>query len=106
MDMARWARWLIGEAERAGAHVFDNHKVQGGPIIENGFVSGVRVLKPDGSTEEFRAKVVIDASGVGASLGAGYHVSGGFPSHYSLRTSQMPIERLSRLIMILRSQST
>ncbi len=40
MDMARWAQWLIGEAERAGAHVFDNHKVQGGPIIENGFVSG------------------------------------------------------------------
>ncbi|ADN50221.1 digeranylgeranylglycerophospholipid reductase [Vulcanisaeta distributa] len=65
LDMARWAQWLIGEAERAGAHVFDNHKVQG-PIIENGFVSGVRVLKPDGSTEEFRAKVVIDASGVGA----------------------------------------
>ncbi|GAB6947493.1 digeranylgeranylglycerophospholipid reductase [Vulcanisaeta sp. JCM 16161] len=65
LDMARWAQWLISEAERAGAHVFDGHKVQG-PIIENGAVSGVRVLKPDGSTEEFRARVVIDASGVGA----------------------------------------
>ncbi len=65
LDMARWARWLIGEAERAGAHVLDNHKVQG-PIIENGSVTGVRVLRPSGSVEDFKAKVVIDASGVGA----------------------------------------
>lgn len=65
LDMARWAQWLIGEAESAGAQVFDGYKVQG-PIIENGKVSGVRVLKPDGTVEEFRAKVVIDASGVGA----------------------------------------
>ncbi len=65
LDMAKWAQWLMGEAERAGVHIFDNHKVQG-PIIENGAVSGVKVLRPDGSTEEFRARVVIDASGVGA----------------------------------------
>ena len=65
LDMAKWAQWLISEAERVGVHIFDNHKVQG-PIIENGAVSGVRVLRPDGSVEDFRAKVVIDASGVGA----------------------------------------
>ncbi len=65
LDMGKWARWLIGEAERAGVTVLDNHKVQG-PIIENGKVVGVRVLKPDGSIEDLMSKVVLDASGVGA----------------------------------------
>lgn len=45
--------------------MLDNHKVQG-PIIENGSVTGIKVLKPNGSVEDFKAKVVIDASGVGA----------------------------------------
>ncbi|MCG2869295.1 MAG: NAD(P)/FAD-dependent oxidoreductase [Vulcanisaeta sp.] len=65
LDMAKWAQWLISEAESAGAHIFDGYKVQG-PIIENGKVSGVKVLRPDGAVEEFRAKVVIDASGAAA----------------------------------------
>ncbi|WP_367834261.1 NAD(P)/FAD-dependent oxidoreductase [Vulcanisaeta sp. JCM 16159] len=105
LDMAKWARWLIGEAERAGAHIFDNHKVQG-PIIESGMVSGVRVLKPDGSTEEFRAKVVIDASGVGAVVRSRLPREWWVSEHYCLRTSRMPIGRLSRLIMILRSPNS
>ena len=62
LDMAKWASWLINSAVNAGAALYDRHTAVG-PIVENGFVRGVRVNRPDGSSMDIYAKVTIDASG-------------------------------------------
>jgi len=62
LEMGAWARWLISEAEGAGAEVLDNHRVQG-PLVEDNSVVGVKVLKPNGSLDTLRSRVVVDASG-------------------------------------------
>jgi flavin-dependent dehydrogenase len=49
----------LGVDVRQGHHVAD-------VLIENGRVVGVRYLRPDGATEEARARYVVDASGLGA----------------------------------------
>jgi flavin-dependent dehydrogenase len=49
----------LGVDVRQGHHVAD-------VLMEDGRVVGVRYLRPDGATEEARARYVVDASGLGA----------------------------------------
>lgn len=62
LDMGKWAQWLIGMANNHGADIIDKHTVIA-PIIEDGFVKGVKANRGDGTYVEFRAKVTVDASG-------------------------------------------
>ncbi|HIP57047.1 MAG TPA: FAD-dependent oxidoreductase, partial [Ignisphaera aggregans] len=56
---------LYRTATLAGAEVYAGHRFQK-PILEGSWLRGVKALRPDGVSEEFRAKVVVDASGVAA----------------------------------------
>ncbi|ABW02519.1 digeranylgeranylglycerophospholipid reductase [Caldivirga maquilingensis] len=62
LDIGKWAQWLINAANNSGADIIDNHTVST-PIIEGGFVKGVKASRRDGTQVELRAKVTVDASG-------------------------------------------
>jgi flavin-dependent dehydrogenase len=58
---------LLGHSASCGAEVREETRVED-VLFENGRAAGVRVVGPDGSTRELRARVVVDASGQGAFL--------------------------------------
>ncbi|WP_291767311.1 digeranylgeranylglycerophospholipid reductase [Caldivirga sp. UBA161] len=62
LDIGKWAQWLINAANNNGADIIDKHTVSA-PIIEGGFVKGVKANRSDGTQVELRAKVTVDASG-------------------------------------------
>jgi geranylgeranyl reductase family protein len=62
LDIGEWAQWLISEANNSGVDVLDRHTVTV-PILEGGFVKGVKANRGDGTQVELRAKVTVDASG-------------------------------------------
>lgn len=65
LDRFNWGKWLVKEAINAGATFYEGHTATA-PLVENGFVVGVRA-SDGGMQKEFRAKAVVDASGsVGA----------------------------------------
>lgn len=74
---------LYRMATLAGAEVYAGYRFQK-PVIEGSWLRGIRALRPDGISEEFRAKVIVDASGVAAvvrrSLPSGWWVSESIPS--------------------------
>ena len=68
LDRFAWGKWLIEEAVRAGATLFEGHTATA-PIVENGSVVGVKAVeRRTGSTKEFRARVVVDSTGSAAVL--------------------------------------
>ncbi len=68
LDRFEWGKWLIREAVNAGAELYEAHTVMG-PILESGAVVGVKARDhKTGSVREFRAKLVIDASGSAGSV--------------------------------------
>jgi geranylgeranyl reductase family protein len=63
LDRFNWGKWLVKEAVNAGAAFFEGHTATA-PILENGHVVGVKATdNRQGTYREFRAKVVVDASG-------------------------------------------
>ncbi|MEM1597727.1 MAG: digeranylgeranylglycerophospholipid reductase [Pyrobaculum sp.] len=63
LDRFAWGKWLIEEAVRAGASLYEGHTATA-PLVENGRVVGVRAVeRKSGVAKEFRAKVVIDSTG-------------------------------------------
>ncbi|MFN3803654.1 MAG: digeranylgeranylglycerophospholipid reductase [Pyrobaculum sp.] len=68
LDRFRWGKWLIEEAVRAGATLFEGHTATT-PLVENGKVVGVKAVERKGGvTMEFRARVVVDSTGSAAIL--------------------------------------
>lgn len=68
LDRFAWGRWLVEEAIRAGATLYEGHTATS-PIVENGSVVGVKAVeRKSGIVKEFRAKVTIDATGAAAVL--------------------------------------
>ncbi len=68
LDRFEWGRWLIREAVNAGAELYEGHTAMG-PILEKGMVVGVKARDHrTGAVREFRAKVVVDASGSAGSV--------------------------------------
>jgi geranylgeranyl reductase family protein len=68
LDRFGWGKWLVEEAVRAGAALYEGHTATS-PIVENGSVVGVKAVeRRTGAAKEFRAKVVIDSSGSAAVL--------------------------------------
>lgn len=68
LDRFAWGKWLIEEAVRVGATLYEGHTATA-PIVENGNVVGVKAVeRKSGTTKEFRAKIVADASGSAAVL--------------------------------------
>ncbi|ABP50397.1 MULTISPECIES: digeranylgeranylglycerophospholipid reductase [Pyrobaculum] len=66
LDRFAWGKWLVEEAVRAGASLFEGYTATG-PIVENGAVVGVKAVdRKTGSAKEFLAKVVADATGSAA----------------------------------------
>ncbi|MFB6490987.1 MAG: digeranylgeranylglycerophospholipid reductase [Thermoproteus sp. AZ2] len=63
LDRFNWGKWLVREAVNAGAAFYEGTTATA-PIIEGGSVVGVRANDArQGTAKEFRAKVVVDASG-------------------------------------------
>ncbi|MEM4743025.1 MAG: NAD(P)/FAD-dependent oxidoreductase, partial [Pyrobaculum sp.] len=66
LDRFAWGRWLIDEAVRAGATLFEGHTAVA-PIVENGAVVGVKAVeRRSGTAKEFKSRVVVDSSGSAA----------------------------------------
>ncbi|MEZ0319600.1 MAG: digeranylgeranylglycerophospholipid reductase [Pyrobaculum sp.] len=63
LDRFAWGKWLIKEAVRAGAILYEGHTATA-PLVENGKVVGVKAVeRRSGVAKELRAKVVIDSTG-------------------------------------------
>ncbi|ACB40273.1 digeranylgeranylglycerophospholipid reductase [Pyrobaculum neutrophilum] len=68
LDRFAWGKWLVEEAVKAGAVLYEGHTATT-PLVDNGAVVGVRAVeRRTGSPKEFAAKVVVDASGSAAVL--------------------------------------
>lgn len=68
LDRFAWGKWLVEEAVRAGAVLYEGHTATA-PIVENGSVVGVKAVERiSGVAKEFRARVVIDSTGSAAVL--------------------------------------
>ncbi|MEM0478753.1 MAG: digeranylgeranylglycerophospholipid reductase [Pyrobaculum sp.] len=66
LDRFAWGRWLIDEAVRAGATLFEGHTAVA-PIVENGAVVGVKAVeRRSGTAKEFKSRVIVDSSGSAA----------------------------------------
>ncbi len=67
LDRPKYARKMVGIAEKQGAEYLTKHEVEG-PILENGAIAGV--FGKDDQTRHFeaRAKVIIDCLGVATTL--------------------------------------
>ncbi|WP_460125225.1 digeranylgeranylglycerophospholipid reductase [Stetteria hydrogenophila] len=62
IDRNKLGRRLVREALDAGVDIHLNSRVTA-PIIEDGRLAGVRAVGPGGDAIEYRARVVVDASG-------------------------------------------
>ncbi|MFN7105670.1 MAG: digeranylgeranylglycerophospholipid reductase [Pyrobaculum sp.] len=68
LDRFGWGKWLIAEAVRAGATLFEGYTATT-PLVENGRVVGVKAVeRKGGMSTEFMAKMVVDATGSAAIL--------------------------------------
>ncbi|MCU7786442.1 digeranylgeranylglycerophospholipid reductase [Pyrobaculum sp. 3827-6] len=68
LDRFAWGKWLVEEAVRAGAALFEGHTATE-PIVENGAVVGVKAVeRRSGVAKEFRSRIVVDATGSAAVL--------------------------------------
>jgi digeranylgeranylglycerophospholipid reductase len=57
-----FGQWLLGKALDKGATLWDStHFLE--PMIEKGFVTGIRAKNSNGKTVELKSRVVVDASG-------------------------------------------
>jgi len=66
LDRFEWGKWLVREAVNAGAILYEGHTATR-PIVEGSSVVGVKASdNRSGSFKEFRARVVVDASGSAA----------------------------------------
>jgi digeranylgeranylglycerophospholipid reductase len=57
-----FGQWLLGKALDKGATLLDSTQFLE-PVIEKGFVTGIRAKNSNGKTVELKSRVVVDASG-------------------------------------------
>ncbi|MCC6019829.1 MAG: NAD(P)/FAD-dependent oxidoreductase [Thermoproteaceae archaeon] len=68
LDRAAWGSWLVGEAVRAGAELYEGY-IAAAPTVSGSSVAGVEAVKKrEGTRVELRARVVVDATGLGGAL--------------------------------------
>ena len=68
LDVRKTYRWLAEQAQKAGADIFVKINVNGVIKNEQGDITGVEGIGPDGKVT-FHAKVIIDASGFPSTVG-------------------------------------
>lgn len=62
IDRRRLGQYLLGKAVEKGVELYLQHSVIA-PIVKEGAVTGLRVVRPDGMVVEAKAQIVVDATG-------------------------------------------